>query len=64
MEVATVEALGWSVRGTMATDGSGQERATILKRFGFSSSLKRMSVVVRVGSSGNSGGGGGGGLYV
>jgi cation-transporting ATPase 13A1 len=62
MEVATVEALGWSVRGTMATDGSGQERVTILKRFGFSSTLKRMSVVVRVGSTSNSGGGGG--LYV
>jgi cation-transporting ATPase 13A1 len=50
MEVATVKALEWSVRGNMAVPNDNSSLPIeIIKRYGFSSSLKRMSVIVKVG---------------
>ena len=54
VERAAVEATKWNVRGDVVTgaSSSGRENITILHRFHFSSSLKRMSVVVKVEGSG------------
>ncbi len=53
MEVATVESLGWTVRADRAvpsvpSSSSNDAPIHVVRRLGFSSALKRMSVVVRV----------------
>eukprot|EP00803_Ostreobium_quekettii_P002740 evm.model.scf_1942.1 EVM.evm.TU.scf_1942.1 scf_1942:7847-15557(-) len=50
LEKAAFEATEWSYSGDSAAHRKKKERAQILHRFHFSSSLKRMSVVIRVDS--------------
>ena len=57
MEVATLNALGWTVMNDVVISAANSQKPTrifdIVRRYGFSSSLKRMSVVVRERSAQN-----------